>query len=308
MSQSVVALPEGVRLNPVPPTGFDPRTASDLALVHYGLPRRPDAAQLPTQARLWDELFARELSYVTPEFTPMARLVPGATRLPQDARTPGDDANATSSNWSGAVCTSSGGDNFKSIYGQWIVDDVAPPAAGQGAWGLVSWVGIDGWGSGDVCQVGTFQYVTQDSGGTVSKTVYAWTEWFPRSWVAITNFPVSFGDTLGCLLCVNAPTQAGFNLLNLTTGLHTGFTFNAPSGTTIVGNSAEWIVETPGLNGTQASLPEYGVTYFDGAVASTVGNKAADAGNGTMIDLVVGGTKYSTAQAENATLIKVSFV
>jgi hypothetical protein len=51
-----------VRTHPLPPKGFDPRTASARELRRYGLPRRPDPAMRPQLAARWDEIFSRKIT------------------------------------------------------------------------------------------------------------------------------------------------------------------------------------------------------------------------------------------------------
>jgi hypothetical protein len=52
----------GIRTHPLPPNGFNPRTASPLELRRYGLPQRPDPAIRPELAARWDEIFSRKRS------------------------------------------------------------------------------------------------------------------------------------------------------------------------------------------------------------------------------------------------------
>jgi hypothetical protein len=85
--------------------------------------------------------------------------------------------------------------------------------------------------------------------------------------VAITNLPVSPGDTMYCLICVNSTTTATVYISNQSSGVSTRFTITAPSGTKLVGNSAEWIVERPTVNGSLANLSDYKVDYFDEGIA-----------------------------------------
>jgi hypothetical protein len=73
--------------HPLPPDGFDPRAASPLELLRYGLPPRPDPAVRPELAAVWDEVFSRKLSYITPVFQPVQDLVPGISRPDRPART-----------------------------------------------------------------------------------------------------------------------------------------------------------------------------------------------------------------------------
>jgi hypothetical protein len=293
-----------IRPNPLPPRDFDARRATPIALVHYGLPRRPDPGVMPELAARWDEVFSRTHTHITPEFRPLEELIPGIGR---HERPQPDAAGTTNSIWSGSVVTTGAADTFKSITGQWNVADVGAPKSGAGSWYSVSWIGIDGYGNSDVCQIGTVQSISVAANGNVSRSVYAWFEWYPNNWTGISNFPVGFGDTLTCLLCIQSPTKAGFNLLNVTTGVSTGFTFTAPAGTTLVGNTAEWIVERPGINGSTSQLADFGAVYFDGCIASTQANRSEFGGSGTLLDMVENGRTVTTAKSENSQLIKVSF-
>ena len=69
---------ERIRTHPLPPAGFNPRTASPLELRRHGLPQRPDPKIRPKLAALWDDIFSRKLTYITPTFRPMGELLPGS--------------------------------------------------------------------------------------------------------------------------------------------------------------------------------------------------------------------------------------
>ena len=187
-----------VRTHPLPPKGFDPRTASARELRRYGLPQRPDPAMRPQLAARWDEIFSRKITYVTPTFRPLEELLPGVKprgRLRQDLVT------VPNSTWSGAVVHATGSQTFTWVLGQWNVPDVAPAAGGKGSQYTFAFIGIDG--NTDVTQIGTIQSVSTAANGSVSKSCYAVYEWFPNSWSAITNLPVSFGDTMIGLICLD---------------------------------------------------------------------------------------------------------
>ena len=179
------------------PREFDPRTASARELRRYGLPQRPDPAMRPQLAARWDEIFSRKITYVTPTFRPLEELLPGVKprgRLRQDLVT------VPNSTWSGAVVHATGSQTFTWVLGQWNVPDVAPAAGGKGSQYTFAFIGIDG--NTDVTQIGTIQSVSTAANGSVSKSCYAVYEWFPNSWSAITNLPVSFGDTMIGLICL----------------------------------------------------------------------------------------------------------
>jgi hypothetical protein len=293
-----------LKTNSVPPKDFDARQATPSELKSYGLPQRPDEKVFPVLAKQWDKIFSKKVNFITPEFKPMDELLPGLRRThgPIDR----DVANSNNSIWSGGVVLTTAADTFKSIAGIFTVPDVAPPSSTPGTYWMVSWIGIDGYGGNDVCQIGTVQYVTLGANGSITKGCYAWTEWYPLSWVAVPNFPISFGDTISVLLCINSPTQAGFNMYNETTFAHTGFTFNAPAGTTLTGNTAEWIVERPGIGGATSQLCNFGDIYFDGASASTQKNVAHNVGSGLFLNMTEGSSTVALTTLDNQTLIKIN--
>jgi hypothetical protein len=291
-----------IKTHRLPPAGFNPRTASALELRRYGLPQRPDPASRPKLAARWDEIFSRKLTYVTPTFRPMQELVPGIER---QARPQPHLVTVTHPFWSGAVVHATGSETFTWVLGQWNVPDVAPAANGRGDWYSIAWIGIDG--NSDVTQIGTLQSVSRAANGSISKNCYAFFEWWPNSWQAITNFPVSFGDTMLGLICMESTTEAWFSLLNLTSNTHAGFVFTAPSGTSSLENQAEWVLERPGINGTTAQLPNFGEIYFDSAMGGHGLDFLADAGTDTAINMAVNGTTVATTTVETPTLIKIAY-
>lgn len=292
-----------IRLHALPPDGFDPRAASSHELRRYGLPQRPDPAVHPRLAGRWDEIFSRKLTHITPTFRPMQELVPGIERRRRPQQQ--DLVTVTNPTWSGAVVHATAGQTFTWVLGQWNVPDVAPAAAGRGNWSSLAWIGIDG--DKDVTQIGTLQSVSADADGNLSKSCYAWYEWWPNTWQAITNFPVSFGDTMLGLVCMNSPTEAFFSLLNLTSNLHAGFAFTAPDGTVSLENQAEWILERPFIDGVNPPLPRFGAIYFDQAMGGHGLDFLADGGTDTAINIVDNGTTVATTTVETPTLIKIAY-
>jgi hypothetical protein len=285
-----------------PPARFDPRSASPVELRRYGLPQRPDASIRPELADLWDEIFSRELTYVTPSFQPVEALLPGiAPRGPfrQELTTVAHPF------WSGCVVHAPAGQTFTWVLGQWNVPDVQPPASGSGKWYSFAWIGIDGLS--DVCQIGTIQYVSRDGDGHISKKCYAVHEWFPDTWIAIDNFPVNFGDTMIGLICLESTTEAWANLLNVTMGAHISFDFSAPDGFSSQENQIEWIMEHPGVKDESPQLPNFGEIYFDSAMGGRGLDFLADAGTDTVINMVEDSVTVATTTVETPTLIKIAY-
>jgi hypothetical protein len=126
-----------------------------------------------------------------------------------------------------------------------MVPNVNAPTENQEYY-AASWIGIDGDGfpqSLDVCQAGVNCDVSR-SGSSVTRTFYAWFEWFPGPETQIVNLPVNPGDTVDVVICTAGPgaTEATVFFANLTSGMGTSFSFNAPDGTSLVGNCAEWVM------------------------------------------------------------------
>ena len=295
--------PGRARVHPLPPEGFDPRAASALELRGYGLPQRPDPATRPALAAAWDEIFSRPLRFITPEFRPVPELVPGVSRpdRPQPEVSTFDHPF-----WSGGVVHAAAGQMFGWVTGRWNVPDVTPPTVGRGNWNSFAWIGIDG--TADVTQIGTVQSVTADDKGHVSKSCYAVYEWWPQGWTSISNFPVSFGDTVSGLICMLSPTEAEFSLVNVTGGVYTGFrTFSAPASTVSQENQAEWIFERPGVTGASPQLPNFGEIYFDSALGGYGLEFVADDGPDTVLNMVQNSVTVATTTIETPTLIRIAY-
>jgi Peptidase A4 family len=125
------------------------------------------------------------------------------------------------------------------VYGQWTQPYVYPlanPPAGPQTVGF--WVGLDGYGNGQVLQAGTAVTV---NGNTVNH--WAWTEWYPNSAVQITNFPVAPGNVITCLVCAPQSDHGFVSMMNERTQQAVSVGLTPPPGITSIGASAEWIVE-----------------------------------------------------------------
>ena len=199
----------------------------------------------------------------------------------------------TTSNWSGYAIV----DNqnpFQSgttVYGEWVVP-VAQQAAGActGAWDYsTEWVGIDGFTSSDVLQAG-IEVDAFCSNGSTTGFYSAWYEWYPDVETRITNLAISPGNVIGVEVWNSGPTQGNAYVVNYTTQQSVSLAFTAPAGTTLVGDSVEWVVERPQVNGGVASLTHYIAEPFNfchAAVGSgTYAPGASPTGTAYAIDMV----------------------
>jgi hypothetical protein len=273
------------------PSGpFDPVSASPADLARFGFPARPDSTEDPAGFGRWRRRFGRARHFVVPELRAVQRGRGGPASVSKGEA----EGIGTSDNWAGNVLTAGAGVQFTGIMGMWTVPTVHKPLSGpfqQGAgngffasWSSSSWIGIDGYGTGDVFQAGVeHDLVAFDLFSELDiPDYYAWTEWFPAGPVGVGGFSVSPGDLMSVILTAHvtaraAPTGTAL-LLNATNGNFTTVPMQGPplkSKTPFTGNSAEWIVETPctancGTDSAQfTELPQLGLVGFFDAEAIT---------------------------------------
>ena len=298
-----LTLEGGVKIKTfAPPRGFDPLTASLADLQRYGFPPRPED---PHHLARYTQFFSRlknKFNYMQPTF----RLNTDRRHGPRVRRT--EAGTETSTNWSGGVVFAPSGTSFRWVEGDWVVPDVDAPTENQWYYSA-SWIGIDGDGSGDVCQMGVECEVFR-SGNSISRNIYPWWEWFPNFEVQITNLAVSPGDMVTALICTsgaNATTASAF-FSNRTTGASTSFSFSAPSGTQLVGNCAEWIVEAPTVGGSQSALADYGEVFFSVCEGFLTNGNTVNGGTGDNINLTAGSNVVSDGNLITPTVIQCLYV
>lgn len=309
-----MTLPGGTRVTTYhPPPGFDPLSASNAERQKAGFPPRPDDPRL--QAR-YDHVLTRlkgKLNYVPPTLRRNAEVFHGPRRQQAQAGAEAQAGTETSTNWSGAAVFAPTGKPFSWIQGDWVIPDVDAPTQNQWSY-CATWIGIDGDGSGDVCQIG-FECEVYRSGSSIVRNVYPWWEWFPESEVAITNFSASPGDMVTALLCTSGggATSASAYFTNRTTGATTSLSFSAPAGTSLVGNSAEWVVEAPTVGGQQSSVADYGEVFFSEctAFAGTIAGGGTAVGGGTGDSITMddaAGNPVSVCNLITPTIVRCEYV
>lgn len=170
----------------------------------YGYPPRPGRSS-EDQAR-WDKLLGQPLRHIQPEF--IERPLPPTRPL---LRGSAGGVAGPSPNWSGVELFASRDRRLLSVAGQWTVPSVQIPYPLKGMTNLIAcvWVGIDGDGSPDVFQAGVVCGIVGDIIGIPGEEIGygAWFEWWPHLWVNISNFKVSPGDVMTCLLVANDDFQ-----------------------------------------------------------------------------------------------------
>ena len=298
------SLDNGVKVHTFAPAhNFDPLTATSAELAKNGFPVVPDE---PRYRQRFKKVFTQmkgKFHYVEPTF----RVNAEQTHGPRSKR----HANSleTSTNWSGSVVYAPAGDSFKWLQGDWVVPDVDAPTQNQWYY-CASWIGIDGDGSGDVFQAGVESEVYV-SGSSVTRNIYPWWEWYPTPEIQITNLPMNPGDMVTMILCSAqgaGSTTGTVYFTNRTTGASTSVTLTAPSGTQLVGNSAEWIVEAPTVGGAQSALADYGEVFFSVCDAYTVGGVTVEGGTGNNINMTAGGNTVSDGVIITPTVVQCQYV
>jgi Peptidase A4 family len=301
----------GVAAAVEPPAWLDPLTATDADLATYGFPPRPDAETQPRRFRSWQRAMARPKHFIVPQLTITNRvhglargaraqemIVPGQIS-PTPPQPTGITTSWTSSNWSAVVvrsgASSFGTDSFHTVSAEYVVPQAPQPSGSlAGAFNIncpatqsSSWVGIDGWSqsavtnqpaviSQDVLQAGT-----ESDASCQSQNYYAWYEWYSDETgksqgpeVQIGGFAVSPGDDIWIEVWNTSATQGYAFIFNYATGEAVNLSFPAPPGTTLRGNTAEWVVERPTNldNGSLATLADYASDYFSNSNADTYSN------------------------------------
>jgi hypothetical protein len=183
---------------------------------------------------------------------------------------------STSGNWSGYAVpleTSKTKDTFSEAQGTWTIPAVT---------GLLSatysslWVGLDGYSSGSVEQIGTEQDWTGEADSN-----YVWFEMYPNYAYEIVGFPVKPGDSFSAkvqylgqgTLREGRRTQVVSIFQLSITNTTENVSFTVPTSYTYTASaarsSAEWVLEAPS-DDEYLPLADFGEAYFSDCEAASV--------------------------------------
>ncbi|MGA2557970.1 MAG: G1 family glutamic endopeptidase [Verrucomicrobiota bacterium] len=187
---------------------------------------------------------------------------------------------STSGNWSGYAVPREGSgvsDAFSDVQGSWVVPTVTG-TRGSATYSSV-WVGLDGYETGTVEQIGT----EQDWTGRAQAN-YVWFEMYPSGAYEITGFPANPGDTISAQVQyagrVKVPVGRGKtqteSVFTLTIINHThNVSYVVPSSYTTVATAArasvEWVAEAPSSRRI-LPLADFGTVYFGDCMATSTGS------------------------------------
>jgi hypothetical protein len=260
---TVAGPPKGVSVVAAPPAGFNPLTASPAAKAKFAIPPAPDVKAAPEAYNKWQQAvsaIANPQNRVQTTLT-QTNIFHGPARKIGPSMPSGTANNAvttTSSNWSGdAVSNPNKPFTVEAIIGTFVVP-TALQAFGSctGGWDYSAlWTGIDGFNSADVLQAGV-EVDAYCSGGQAKSFYSAWIEWYPNSSTRV-SFPINPGDLVLAEVWNTSPTNGYAYFHNYSTGQVVEYQLTAPLGTSLVGNSVEWMVERPTVFGGLATLTNY---------------------------------------------------
>lgn len=171
--------------------------------------------------------------------------------------------NVKSTNWSGYAVESP--TQFTEVTGTWVQPTASCTTSGHTYSSF--WVGLDGYNSNSVEQLGTDSDCTRIN----SPSYYAWYEMYPAASVDIptTQYPVKPGDTMTASV-----TRSGTSYTLAITSSE-GWTFSTTQTGSDANSSAEWIAEAPDtcilIFCANAKLTNFGTVNFSSSEASTGG-------------------------------------
>ncbi|MDR3646092.1 MAG: G1 family endopeptidase [Candidatus Babeliales bacterium] len=155
-----------------------------------------------------------------------------------------ENTTLNSQNWSGYVEVTNlqtpAVNSVTAVSGSWNVPKLSPtPDTSY----CSLWVGIDGYKSPTVEQLGTgHEWVNN------SQYDYAWFEMYPQGASVISNFPLKVGDSISASVVYQGDGIFLLSIANNTKKVHTSIPTQYTTSTTALRSSAEWIAEAPEYN------------------------------------------------------------
>jgi hypothetical protein len=210
---------------------------------------------------------------------------PSQRRPPQRIdQTAAPNTGQTTLNWSGIAITTAATKFGASSYSSAVMEFTVPTvrqAIGvcqNENYFLNEWTGLDGWlNEKDLLQAGVIATANCVSGKTTTSYV-TFLEWYPAP--ALSHFSVHPGDTMYIHVYASDTTHGVVYLFDETMNKSSIFMITAPSGASLIGNSAEWIMERGCCTGTNLSpLADYTNAASWADSASLVGGGTNFPGN-----------------------------
>ncbi len=172
--------------------------------------------------------------------------------VPARLRARHDDGTVDSDNWSGYAVSAAAG-SVTDVTGSWIVPTAnctSGPLTGYAAF----WVGIDGFTSSTVEQIGTD---SDCSNGTPK--YYVWYEFYPSPSLVVSSLTISPGDVISAEVKYTGNGQFTASLTVVSTGNSFSISKTVSSA---LRSSAEWIAEAPSSSSGILPLANFGSVLY----------------------------------------------
>jgi hypothetical protein len=193
-----------------------------------------------------------------------------------------DDGTSTSTNWSGYAVAASK-DAVTSVKASWKVPAATCNGSGPKTGYAAFWVGIDGYNSNSVEQIGT-----DSDCSSGSPVYYSWYEFYPAPSYE-TTMSIESGDIISASV-----TYSSSEFTVKITDERTGQSFTKSKAvSTAKRSSAEWIAEAPSTNTGVLPLSDFGTVFFGDDSTGIAGTNYATISGQT---LPIGGFSSSSVQ------------
>ena len=176
-------------------------------------------------------------------------------------------SQSVSENWSGYVAAksftgSSADETVTAVSGNWSVPVLT--STGKSAYCAI-WVGIDGYLSDTVEQIGTSHNWVNGA-----QQNYAWFEMYPTGAYEIVGFPVNRGDVISAQVTYQGSNVFLLQITNQTRRVSTTIPTSYTTSSSALRSSAEWIVEAP-YSGAILPLADFKAAAFTQCAATING-------------------------------------
>jgi hypothetical protein len=202
--------------------------------------------------------------------------------------------DGTSSNWSGYAIetnlTHPQNGAVTDVKGSWVVPAVDASQTPNAYSSF--WIGIDGYSSGTVEQIGT-----DSDASSGSLQYYAWYEMYPKYPVNL-KMKISPGDKMSAEVKYLGKGNFQLTITDITTGATFSTTQKSPSAKM---SSAEWIAEAPWSGGV-LPLADFGTVSFTNAQATLNGVTSSINYSGWQYDAITMTTSSGTVKAQPSSL------
>jgi hypothetical protein len=181
---------------------------------------------------------------------------------------------STSANWSGYAAATSlsrpASNSVSYVAGYWTVPTLQPTPNNSFS---SAWVGIDGYASSTVEQIGT----EHDWVGGAQQN-YVWFEMYPQGAFEIVGFPVNSGDVMAAEVRFIGRGVFELVIYNTSQGVYFIVPKSYTTSPSAKRSSAEWIVEAPYFNGV-LPLADFGHINFSSCEATINGKTGTISNN-----------------------------